>query len=485
MFSSVRARLTTWYAGVLSLVLIAFAVGVYTLMERQAFARLDSELGAVLQVTALSLNHEIEEHEGQKPGEESFRLVLRTMHHTTFPEHGIAVYRGDEKVALKPAYDGLTPPERFEARRTPLFVTHGIERVASTEVKVGYTGVVYRVVAAQSMGGALHELATLRGTLMVAVPFTVLIAAITGYLLARKSLHPVMAMSEKVDRISSTTLTARVETPNPKDELGRLASTFNSLLERLQASFERQRQFMADASHELRTPVSVARTAAQVTLEARERTIGEYREALSIIEQQMTRLTRVVNDLFLLARADAGAATIHKRLFYLDETIRESVKAARVLASPKDVSVIGGEFPEAPFEGDEDLIRQLTLVLLDNAVKYTPPGGVVRVALDATASTYRISVEDTGPGVPAEAQSKIFERFYRVDKARSRAQHGASGGAGLGLPIGRWIAEAHGGTVTLAQTSPQGSVFAVELPRSGSVSEPVDHRVHAQLHSQG
>ena len=480
MLNSVRARLTMWYAGVLALVLIAFAAGVYTLMERQTFARLDSELGAVLQVTALSLSHEIEEHEGQKLGEESFRLVLRTMHHTTFPGQGIAVYRGSELVALKPAYDGLTPPEQFTAG----FFTRGAERVASSEVKVPYSGGVYRVVAVQRMAATLDELAVLRRTLMIAVPFTVLIAAIVGYLLARKSLHPVVAMSEKVDRISSTTLTARIETPNPKDELGRLASTFNGLLARLQASFERQRQFMADASHELRTPVSVARTAAQVTLEAHERTIDEYREALAIIEQQMTRLTRVVNDLFLLARADAGAAALHKRLFYLGETIRESVKAARVLASAKDVRVISGDFPEAPFEGDEDLIRQLTLVLLDNAVKYTPAGGLVRVNLVEAAAAYRISVEDTGPGVPREAQAKIFERFYRVDKARSRAQHGVSGGAGLGLSIGRWIAEAHGGMVTLASSSAQGSVFVAELPRTHSVGEPVDHRVHTQLHPQ-
>jgi len=470
MFDSVRVRLTLWYAGVLTLVLVAFAVGVYKLFERQAFSRIDSELAAVLQVASLSLNHEIEEHEGQALGEDSFRMVLRTMHHTTFPRQGIAVYRGDERVALKAAYNGLTPPAEFDAPSQPAFFTHGDHRVAGLRVNVSYAHAVYRVVTTQSMQETLSELASLRRTLYITVPVTVLIAALVGYLLARKTLHPVVAMSEKVDRISSTTLTARIETPNANDELGRLAATFNRLLGRLEASFEQQRQFMADASHELRTPVSVSRTAAQVTLEADHRSDEEYREALGIIDKQMTRLTRVVNDLFLLARADAGAAAVHKRMFYLDETLRDSVKAARMLASGKNVSVTYPELPESPFDGDEDLIRQLTLLLLDNAVKYTPSGGSVYVDFTASESRYRIVVTDTGIGIPVEAQPKVFERFFRVDKARSRSQYGASGGAGLGLSIGRWIAEAHGGSVQLERSSASGSVFVVELPGSASAA---------------
>lgn len=470
MFRSVRGRLTMWYAGVLAVVLIFFAALLYFLIERRIYAELDEDLGSVLQVVAASLDHEIEEHAGEAAGEESFRVVLRTMHESTFPQYGIVVYRDGLRVALKPAYDGLVPPPAMDAHATPLFFTRGSDRVGTVTTRISYTGVRYRLAATEHMAGHLADLEWLRRTLSLAVPGAVLLAALVGYLLARTSLAPVVAMSANVDRISSSNLAYRLAVTNPDDELGRLAGTFNRLLGRLESAFEQQRQFMADASHELRTPVSVARTAAQVTMESADRSREEYREALGIIDQQMTRLSRVVNDVFLLARADAGAAALHRRRFYLDETLRDSIKAARVLAVNKGLTLQCGGIVEAPFEGDEDLIRQLTLLLLDNAVKYTPDGGSVRVDLSADADAYRIAIADTGPGIPPEAQVKIFERFYRVDKARSRALSGISGGAGLGLSIARFIAEAHGGSVTLERSGADGSVFVVSLPKDGALA---------------
>ena len=462
MINSVRLRLTLWYAGVLALVLVLFAAAVYSLFRHEAYARLDDEMGSAAQVISSSLRHEIEEHRGAAPGEDAFRGVLATLHRNSFRRQGIAVYRDGRGIAAQASYDGLAPDAAMAAGARPRFATRSGVRVAT------YDAGGYRVLVVQRLDGILTELNTLRRTILFAVPLTVLLAAAVSYLLARKSLQPVVAMSRDADRIGSGNLAARIEVANPRDELGQLAGTFNRLLERLQISFDRQRHFMADASHELRTPVSVARTAAQVNLTGPERPAAEYREALELIEKQMSRLSRIVNDLFLLAQADTGAGALHARRFALEETIRESVQAARLLAPGKKLDIGCGDLPEAMVRADEDRVRQLLMLLLDNAVKYTPEGGRVRVSLERADSAYRIAVEDTGIGIPAEAQPRVFERFYRVDKSRSRAGSSLSGaGAGLGLSIGQWIANAHGGRLSLERSGQGGSRFVVTLPAAG------------------
>ncbi|MEO8658305.1 MAG: ATP-binding protein [Bryobacteraceae bacterium] len=482
MLNSVRLRLTLWYAGVLALVLVLFAAGVYQVFERAALARLDSELDSAMQVISLSLRHEIEEHKGQWPGEEAFRGVMQSMHEGSFPRQGIAVYQGSRQVARKASYDGLAPPSEFAVKGQRYFTLAGNSRVAAGEVDVPEVAGAYRVVVAERMDSMLAELALLRRTLSVLVPLAVALAALVGYLLARKSLQPVVAMSNAADRIGSSNLAMRIEVANPRDELGGLARTFNRLLDRLQASFERQRQFMADASHELRTPVSIALTAAQVNLSGPDRPASEYREALEMIEKQMARLTRVVNDLFLLARTDSGAPALHRRWFALEETVAESVLAARLLGASKRQDVTCAEMSRSPFDGDEDLIRQLLMLLLDNAIKHTPAASRIYVTLKRDGDQYRIGVADSGTGIPAEAQTSIFERFYRVDKARSRSANWGSGGAGLGLSIGRWIAEAHGGRLELASSGPGGTVFEAILPAPEAIThseEPPSDRLEA------
>jgi signal transduction histidine kinase len=178
----------------------------------------------------------------------------------------------------------------------------------------------------------------------------------------------------------------------------------------------------------------------------------------------MSRVTRVVNDLCLLSKSGSGAAAVHPRRFSLDEMVLETAKAARILASAKGLAVTVGSMPECPFDGYEDLIRQLLLLLLDNAIKYTPGGGKVHVELHRAEGRYDITVSDTGMGIPAEAQLLIFDRFFRVDQARSRSANSDTGGAGLGLSIGKWIAEAHGGLLTLVSSGPDGTTFAIQLP---------------------
>jgi two-component system, OmpR family, sensor kinase len=340
----------------------------------------------------------------------------------------------------------------------------GPQRVAAQRLQIAPDDQVYLVAIGQSFKTVTDELAVLRQIFLITVPLALLLAGAGGWLLACKSLAPVVMMSASARRISAENLGERLPLANPRDELGQLAATFNQLLARLDAAFAQQRQFMADASHELRTPLSVLRTAAAVTLEQPHRGEAEYRAALALVHEQARRLTRIVEEMFTLARADAGRRPIEARDFYLDELVNETARAASVLARRKNIAIEITPTRETPFHGDEDLLRQLLLNLLDNAIKFTPVGGAIRLELEQRNGTHQLSVADTGTGIPVAAQPHIFERFYRVDKARSRAEQEQGSGAGLGLSIARWIAEAHGGSLRLAKSASTGSTFIVTLP---------------------
>jgi len=459
MFNAFRVRLTLWWVGALAVLLVVFSAGVYSLLARSVRDRFDSMLHSAGEVTAMSVNHELEEHHGRAAGEPSIRQVLETMHHVSFSRQSIAVFEGSRQVAMKHGVEGLAeltpaPADGFHDEATPA----GEYRIATFTVPVPSLGAAYRVVVSQSTRSLEQELAGFRRILYLCVPLGLLLAAVGGYFLARRNLAPIVAMSAEVNRITSQSLHQRVAVVNPNDELGQLAATFNELLERLNASFEAQRRFMADASHELRTPISVALTAAQVNLDGPPKSTADYQDALRIVAEQMRRLKRIVQDMFLLAQVDSGALEPAITSFYLEELIAESVRAARVIAGPRDVRVEIDTPHEAPFQGDEGLLRQLLLILLDNAIRHTPDGGRVAVRLAREGSEWRVDVADTGTGIPEADQPHIFDRFYRANKARS------AGGAGLGLSIARWIAALHKGTLTLAASSPAGTTFTLRLP---------------------
>jgi heavy metal sensor kinase len=318
--------------------------------------------------------------------------------------------------------------------------------------------------------------AHIRQTLFWVIPAMLVIGSVGGYFLARKSLAPVVAMSEQAAHMSAQNLQERLPVLNPHDELGHLASTFNDLLERLDRSLEQQRRFMADASHELRSPVSIIRGEAEVAL-SRARRPEEYRESLAITLDEARRLSQIVDDLFTLARADAGQFPLHPSDFYLEEMASECVRAARSMATANGIALRYQPDGEMPIHGDEALVRRLTMNLLDNAIKYTPAGGIVNVACERAGNEYSLTVRDSGTGIPVEAREKIFERFFRLAPARSQNRDApgaaetpspATAGAGLGLAIARWIAEAHHGRLVLLQSDASGSTFAAFLPAKGA-----------------
>jgi signal transduction histidine kinase len=216
--------------------------------------------------------------------------------------------------------------------------------------------------------------------------------------------------------------------------------------------------------------VAVLRTEADVTLSRPNRSESEYRESVGVMRDSARRLGRIVDDLFLLARADAGHLPLHREPLYLEEIVDDSARAVRALAQERNVLIDLLPLDESPFTGDADLLGRVLLNLLDNAIKHSPPDGTVTLSLTRRAREYHICVADTGPGIPADAQTQIFERFFRADKTRSREGADETSGAGLGLAIGRWITEAHGGRLELVRSTDQGTEFRVVLPVPGDAS---------------
>ena len=314
---------------------------------------------------------------------------------------------------------------------------------------------------AESLGEVDEDLARLRHNFYAGVPLSLLLAALGGYFLARKSLAPIALMNRQTERITAENLSARLDVANPRDELGRLARTINELLARLDTAFNEQQRFVADASHELRTPVAVIRSETEVALE-HERSTADYKDALALIKDEAERLTRIVEDLFMLLRGAGGARAATSERFYLNDLIAECTRSAVVLATRKSITLKVGPLPELTLTGDEEALKRMLLNLLDNAVKYTPAGGRVNVSLTTHDHAAQVVVTDTGIGIPPEDQAHVFDRFYRVDRARTRA----AGGAGLGLAIARHIVAAHGGTLAVNSAPGRGSSFIVTLPLS-------------------
>jgi len=295
---------------------------------------------------------------------------------------------------------------------------------------------------------------------LLALPLILAFAGAGGYWFAARSLAPLDAMAAQASRISSSNLDARLEVGEAAAELTLLAASFNGLLGRIDQSFEGMRRFVADASHELRTPIAVIRGEADVAL-ASERDAAEYRESLTIILDEARRLSVLVDSLLNLARADAGRVKLQTQSFYWNDLLSDCCRSVQSLAAARGIELTCRAAPDMPFDGDEELLRRMTLNLLDNAIRYTQPGGRVTAELEARGQGILVRISDTGIGISPEAVPHVFERFFRADKARSRE----NGGFGLGLAIVKWIAESHRGAVNLVSQPGSGSIFTVTLPR--------------------
>jgi two-component system OmpR family sensor kinase len=480
MLDSVRVRLTVWYSLALGLVLILLAGLTYVVYARNSSQRTDSNLVELADAFATTFNAELRDQSGPDPVTEAARVAMIEHHFqgTIFAlvdGNGMVVISSLEVFGADPIrgrfdtstfgsdeFKELVASARGSTRVfRSLWGRQGAMRGYSRPVEA--IGRPYTLVILQSLHPQHEMLEDIRDTFLWAIPIALLLAGAGGYFLARKSLAPVAAMATQARGMGAENLHDRLAVLNPRDELGQLAVTFNQLLERLEESFERQRRFMADASHELRTPVAILHGETEVTLSRGDRSPEEYRETLGILKDESQRLARIVEDLFTLTRADAGQYPLTLQKVYLDELAADVLRRARSLAMAKKITLSSSIEPELPIEADDALLRRMLLNLLDNAIKYTSEGGQVSLECRQQGREYALSVSDTGTGIPGELQARIFERFFRADKARSRGE-GDSGGAGLGLSIARWIAEAHHGRLELTKSDAAGTTFTAWLP---------------------
>lgn len=455
---SVRLRLTLWYVLLLAIILAGFSAGIYLTLRHNLYANLDDSLETRIHDLLPLVRYDGASptlSEGISAGnsglDEQFVRVYDRAGDLTFDNGGqpgtVPLDEGAVRKALAggSATRGLSiDGEPFRARIVPI---EQEGRVAGA-LEVGR--------AADDASDALRSLLLILG---VAYPVTLAVASFGGVFLASQALSPIDKLTRLARRISAEDLSQRLNLRLPDDELGRLARTFDEMIARLEDAFRRQRQFTADASHELRTPLTAVKGEVEVAL-TRPREPDAYREVLQKVNEEADRLIRLVGSLLTLARADAGQIPVALEAVDVPDLVDAAVEQVRPAAQQRDIELILASGPPVTLRADEDLLLQLLLNLLDNAIKHTPSGGQVTAGWSTDSTRVELWVRDTGAGIAPEHLTHVFDRFYRADKARSRAQ----GGVGLGLSICRWIAEAHGGTISVESEPGQGSTFTVHIP---------------------
>lgn len=454
---SIGARLTAWYSLILALSLCLFGAIGYFAMAQSIRATIDSGLRQRVQAVRDIIKEDapsglaaLQDEFREFADSEGARARLRVAY-----ESGVVIYASPD---MQTARD----PRRAQNASRPFTSRIGDARFRFLRERVEVQGTHYDVEVASSMQDFYRALERFRVVLYFAAPAFLILAALGGYWLSRRALAPVDEITRAARTIGAQDLSRRLAVPRTTDELQRLADTLNEMLARLEASFQRVTQFTADASHELRTPVSVMRTSAELALR-RTRSEPEYREALSRILDESERVSRLIEQLLLLARADSGPSALPIVQTDLAAALRGACGEAKVLAEAKQLK-FSQSIPATPVWvlGDAASLQRLFIILLDNAVKYTPSGGQIEVLLTSDDGYAFAGIRDTGIGIPEQDLPHVFDRFYRSDRARSRE----SGGTGLGLAIGRWIAEAHGGEIRVESVAAKGSTFEVRLPLS-------------------
>jgi signal transduction histidine kinase len=451
---SLRTRLTIWYTLALLIVLSVFGASVLWQQRRIGIRRVDRELAGLSTTLANIVRDELNEKDTPAVAAAEATSTV------TAPGRALAVI-GANGTVLAARWNGLV-------LREPLPGPDALPQIWSVETDSGiwrvngrqqaFDGITLVLLVASPMSDVLREQREVQEAMVVGIPIVLLLAGGGGLWLAAIGLRPITEMAQRAARIPPNGLEDLGQTDRG-DELGQLAAAFNGLVARLRAALQTQRQFMADASHELRTPVSVVRATADVMLSRDHRDEAEYREGMAIAGAQARRLGHLVEDMLVLARADAGGYPIRPVDLYFDEIVDDCRRAVGVLAAERGVTIRSQASPEIPLRGDEDLLRRLVLNVLQNAVQHTPSGRSVAVEIRDDTAAVRLLVIDEGAGIPLEDQQRIFDRFVQLDASR-RGQ-----GTGLGLPIARRIAEAHDGTLVLERSGPNGSTFSVSLPK--------------------
>ena len=453
--ASLRLRLAFWYLLVLSLMLSLFGAAAFWGVRHSLMDGMD----AALRARASTVLSQIDVDAGglRFTGEDAPRADA---------EMGVYLFDGRGRLLHRIAGSQALPPQPG-ALGPALHGGSGYATLGSLRLyTVGLPG-TRAVQVIQSLDGTWDTLRELLALLALTVPALLLAATAGGIFLAGRALAPIDHITSTARQIGAGDLHERLGLAPRDDEVGRLAATFDGMLDRLERAFAQQRRLVADASHELRTPLAIVRSDLDI-LRRRPRSLAEHEAFERELDEEVTRLSRIVEDLLTLARADSGEAELEREFLYLNALVADAADSLDGLAAAKGVALGAVLEPDLAVVGDPIWLRQLILNVAGNAVKYTPAGGQVRLSLSSTGAWVRLEVADTGIGIAPDDIRRVFDRFFRADKARSRTE----GGTGLGLAIARWCAEAHGGRITARSSPGQGSTFTITLPRALTDDDP-------------
>ena len=492
----IRVQLTLWYTAIFALLILLFSLIFYTTLQAFLASGVDSALRLRAQQIAGGVASEsgkivIQDVTGELPGldatptpGEQGTSTTETNQTGSPNDTGQQGARSDVNIGtlvrmldvkgqtayISPAFRALTLP--LESFTQPL---HGVSWQGTVTAHNGQAVRVYSVALSDNgkvfgvlqVGESLAQLtATLQSitiALLIITPFVLLLGALGSYWLAKRAFRPILHLTRTAREIKAGDLHRRVPVPRSRDEVYDLALTLNEMIGRLDQAFAQQRRFVADASHELRTPVTVIRSITDVALEE-PLSLDDYSEVLHEINAETERLGVLINDLLVLARADEEQMPLDREPVRLDLLAVDVATTMEPLAIERGIALQVQTLEPATVSGDTARLIQVLMGLVDNALTYTNAGGTVALGVEAHGALACLTVRDTGIGIAKEDAAHIFERFYRADPARSRA----AGGSGLGLSIARWVIEAHGGSIKVESQVGQGSTFTVTLPLAPS-----------------
>lgn len=448
-FKSIRTRLTAWYLLVIVVLLFVFSGAAYFMLSFNLRQSLDNSL--MTRVVQLRASIQFEQGRVVFAGQPNELMQIYNSNGTLVQNFGPDVDSANVQTLVNDALAGensflttvTTDNQPVRLYAIPLLFPFNIRFV---------------LVVGQLTSGILTTLHTFRYVLLIAGVSVIVLAGAGGLFLASRVLKPVQHITKTAQEIGESDLSRRIDVKND-DELGRLATTLNGMIARLEEAFNRQRQFTADASHELRTPLAIMQAESTLAL-SKERTEAEYRKSLETISQESAYMSAVIGKLLFLARSDAGKEPLHFEDIDLKDLIISLSSSVEALAQDKGIKFATDAPENLIVTGDKVKLRQLFINILENAIRYTLQDGSVMVTLTQKEGRAITAITDTGIGIPEEHLPHIFERFYRVDKARSRAE----GGVGLGLAIAKYIAESHGGKIEVESTVGKGTTFIVSIP---------------------
>jgi heavy metal sensor kinase len=462
----VRTRLTLWYVSVLASLLILAWVGTCVLLFWQLRSQLDhfsiQEIETVEGLFFFTADGRLGVREDYHNHPESKEVIERFLE-VRSPD-GAVLFR-NQRLGNRALGGDPFPGEGiggYSERSARLSDGTRVRLVSRVHTLDGHRLLIRLAHSEEPLFSQLREL--LLASLVV-LPVVLVVAWIAGYGLARRALSPIEQMARRAQEITADKLDARLPNDDADDELGQLARVFNQTLGRLEQAFEQLRRFTSDASHELRTPLAMIRSVGEVGLQ-KDGTRAEYRDIIGSMLEEVNRLTSLIDNLLTISRADSGHIQLHRTVVPMMALAREAAGLLEILMEEKSQRLVLEGDERARVEGDDLFLRQALVNILHNAVKYSPVGAAIFVRVRAVDSNQvAIEIEDNGPGIPLEDHAKVFDRFYRVDKARWRE----SGGAGLGLSIARWAVEAHGGSIQLKSEPNRGCTFRISLPSSSEL----------------